>query len=132
MKWLKYLYPLFLLLSFPLHAQANATITGTVTDSVTTLPISGALVEAIRGSTVRYSTTTAMNGTYTLSNIEPSNYTLVFSAAGYQTYSVGVNPNNNQTLVVDAALVPIGGAIAGTVIDAMSLMPMSISLKVER
>ena len=125
MKWLKYLYPLFLLLSFPLHAQANATITGTVTDSVTTLPISGALVEAIRGSTVRYSATTAMNGTYTLSNIEPSNYTLVFSAAGYQTYSVGANPNNNQTLVVDAALVPIGGAIAGTVIDAMSLMPIA-------
>lgn len=124
MKWLKYLYPLFFLLSFPLHAQANATIAGTVTDSVTTLPISGALVEAIRGNSVRYSTTTAMNGTYTLSGIEPSNYTLVFSAAGYQTYSVGANPKNNQTLIVDAALVPIGGAIAGTVIDAMSLLPI--------
>lgn len=125
MKWLKYLYPLFLLLSFPLHAQANAAIAGTVTDSVTTLPLSGALVEAIRGNSVRYSTTTALNGTYTLSNIEPSNYTLVFSAAGYQTYSVGANPNNNQTLIVDASLVPIGGAIGGTVIDAISMLPIA-------
>lgn len=104
--------------------QADARIIGTVTDFTTSLPISGALVEAIRGNTVRYSDTTGVNGTYTLSNIQPSNYTLVFSAPGYQTRAIGVNPRNNQTTVVDISLVPIGGAISGTVTNAITSTPI--------
>jgi len=102
-----------------------ATITGTVTDSVTGLPISGALVEAVRGSQVRFSDTTDVNGDYLLSNVQPSNYTLVVSATGYQTQFVGVQPPNNQITTVDFSLVPNGGTIAGTVINATTLLPIA-------
>ena len=102
-----------------------ATITGTVTDSVTGLPISGALVEAVRGNQVRFSDTTGADGTYELSNVQPSNYTLVTSASGYQTAFVGVQPPNNEITVVDFALVPDGGEIAGTVTNASTLLPIA-------
>ncbi len=111
------------LASSPLYGLAA--ITGTVTDSTTGLPISGALVEAVRGSQVRFSDTTDVNGDYLLSNVQPSNYTLVASAAGYQTQFVGVRPPNNQTTVVNFALVPDGGEIAGTVINATTLLPIA-------
>ncbi|MCX5922732.1 MAG: carboxypeptidase regulatory-like domain-containing protein [Candidatus Dependentiae bacterium] len=109
----------------PHYASAAAIIAGTVTDSVTGLPISGALVEAFRGNQVRYSTTTIGDGTYSLSGIEPSVYTLIISAPGYQTQSVGVNPRNGQVTIVDIALVPNGGTISGTVTNAITTLPIA-------
>lgn len=122
------LYALFLFLCAwitPHYVEATATIIGTVADSVTGTPISGALIKAIRGSQVRYAAITAGDGSYTLAGIEPSNYTLVASASGYQTQSVGVKPRNNQTTVVDFDLIPIGGTLAGTVTNASTLQPIS-------
>ncbi len=92
---------------------------------MTSLPISGALVNAIRGNTVRYSATTAANGTYTLSAINPGNYTLVFSASGYQTYAVGAKPENAQITIANASLVPNGGTISGIVTNSMTSMPIA-------
>lgn len=109
----------------PYYLVAAATIQGTVRDSVTGQPISGALVEAVRGGQVRYSDTTAMDGTYSLTGIQPSNYTLVVSAPGYQTQSVGVKPKNNKITTVNFQLVPHGGQINGTVTDATTLLPIS-------
>ncbi len=109
----------------PFSLLGDATIIGIVRDSNTSLPISEALVNAIRGNTVRYSTTTAANGTYTLSNINPGNYTLVFSASGYQTHAVGAHPPNNQTTIANASLVPNGGSIQGTVTNAITSLPIA-------
>lgn len=106
-------------------SAATGTITGTVTDSVTHLPISGAVVEAIKGGHVRYSDITALDGTYSLTNVIQANYTLVFSATGYQSQAVGVRTVNNQTIIVDVELVPIGGTISGTVIDATTAASIS-------
>lgn len=107
------------------YLAAAATIQGTVTDSITDLPISGALVEAIRGGQVRYSDTTAPDGTYSLTGVQPSNYNLEVRAPGYQTQSVGVNPKNNQITTVNFQLVPHGGEIDGTVTDAVTALPIS-------
>lgn len=109
----------------PQYLAAAATIEGTVKDSETGLPISGALVEATKGGQVRYSDTTASNGTYSLTGVQPSNYTLEVSAPGYQTQSVGVNPKNNQITTVNFQLVPHGGEIDGTVTDATTTLPIS-------
>lgn len=109
----------------PQYLSAAATIEGRVTDSVTGFPISGALVEAVKGGKVRYSDTTAPDGTYSLTGVEPSNYTLVVSASGYQDRSVGVKPKNNQTTIVNITLVPNGGEIRGTVTDAITALPIS-------
>lgn len=104
---------------------ADATIVGTVTDSITGFPISGALVEAIRGGQVRYSDTTASDGSYSLTGVQPSNYTLEVSASGYQTQSVGVNPKNNEITTVNFQLIQHGGEIDGIVIDASTTLPIS-------
>lgn len=109
----------------PQYLTADATIQGTITDSVTSLPISGALVEAIRGGQVRYSDTSAPDGTYSLTGVQPSNYTLEVNAPGYQIQSVGVNPTNNEITTVDFQLVPHGGEIDGTVTDATTTLPIS-------
>src|SRR5579863_4324518 len=107
--------------------NAVATISGTVTDSTTGRAIAGALVQAIKGNQVRYSTTTANDGTYTLAGIQPSNYTLTTSASGYQMQSIGVNPKNNQTTIVNSALIPNGGTITGTVTNATTSLPVPIA-----
>lgn len=101
-------------------SAATGAIDGTVTDSVTHLPISGALVEAVKGGQVRYSDTTASDGTYSLPNVKTGNYTLVISAPGYRTQTVGVKVKNNQTSTVDIELVANGGTIDGTVTDTSS------------
>lgn len=103
----------------------NAAITGIVINSVTKQPIAGATIQAIRGGKVRYTATTNARGIYNISSVEPSNYTLVASASGYQTKSVGVKPCNCKPTVVNFELVPLGGTISGTVTDAMTTFPIS-------
>lgn len=105
-----------------MRGHTAATITGTVTDANTSLPIQGALIEAERGNVVRYTDTTDINGNYTLSNVKPSTYDLICSMSGYQTQIVGVKAQNNQTTVVDFALDLNGGTISGTVSDAVTSM----------
>lgn len=122
------LYLLFIFFCFctmPQHLKATATIVGTVTDSLAANPIQNALIEAVRGGKVRYSDTTGADGTYSLSGIEPSNYTLVVSASNFQTQTVGVKPKNNQTTTVDFQIIPIGGTIEGIVIDEITTLPIS-------
>lgn len=109
----------------PQYLSAVGTINGTVTDSVTHLPISGALVQATIGNQVIYSDTTASNGTYSLTNVQPGNYTLVIRASAHQTQIVGVTAEDNQTVTVDIELVPGGGGILGNVTDALTTLPIS-------
>jgi len=59
---------------------------GTVTQKGTTTPIDGVLIEALQGSTVVNSTTTAVDGTYSLP-ITQGTYTLRASKTGFVTKS---------------------------------------------
>ena len=105
----------------PHYVNASGNLGGIVTDEVTGLPISGALVVLTKGNQQRQTTTTEVNGTYLFSNINPGNsYTVIASQSGYQTQAVGARINNNQTTAVNFALVPTGGTIAGTVTDTSS------------
>ena len=60
----------------------TGTIFGTVTDSVTSNPIGGAIVK-VNG----ISTTTNANGQYTINGLIPNNYSLEGTANGYEPYS---------------------------------------------
>lgn len=105
--------------------HADATVTGRVTDVTTGLPIQGATVELIRGGSVRYSDTTGPQGFYSIAGIQPSNYTLVVTANGYQQEIRGIKPANNQITVENVQLTPNGGTITGTVTDSVSTLPIS-------
>lgn len=58
-----------------------ASLVGQVVDADTSLPMGGVLVEII-GLTY---TTTASNGSYSITNIPPGQYTIRFSKEGYET-----------------------------------------------
>jgi hypothetical protein len=66
-------------------------ITGTVMISGTSTAISGATVSI--GVT---STTTASNGTYTLSSVPPGTYTITVTKSGYQTHTGSVSVSAGQ------------------------------------
>ncbi|WP_169907692.1 carboxypeptidase regulatory-like domain-containing protein [Priestia abyssalis] len=93
-------------------------ITGTLTDSLTGTGISGATVQLINSSgTVVNTTITNGNGTYLFESVVPGSYSVVFTANGYSSSTVGAIVNSNQTTVINAALSRMAGALSGTVVN---------------
>jgi hypothetical protein len=99
-------------------------ITGTVTDSVTGVPISGASVTCTGTSTCT-PTSTAGDGTYTLSNLTEGSYTVTFAANQYGSQSPNVNVSPGGTTTESPVLVPNTGSISGVVSDSVSGNPIS-------
>jgi hypothetical protein len=94
--------------NFTLSTAAGA-ITGTVTNS------GGS---AIAGATVSYSggsTTSAGNGTYTLSNVPVGTISVTASATGYQSSTQSATVAANATTTQNFTLSTAAGAITGTV-----------------
>jgi len=122
MKRLLYLIALFLCACFtPEYVNASGNLIGNVTDSVTGLPISGALVIVTKGNNQRGTTMTDVNGNYSFAHLSNGNYTVVASQSGYQTQASGARISNNNTTIVNFELVPEGGTISGTVTDTASV-----------
>ncbi|BCB03802.1 carboxypeptidase regulatory-like domain-containing protein [Bacillus sp. KH172YL63] len=94
------------------------TISGNLTDDVSGQPISGAVVQIINssGQVVTTGTTDAL-GNYTIENLVPGSYSVVFSANGYSNTVLGAIVTQNQTTTLDAGLDPIAGLVTGTVTD---------------
>jgi len=88
----------------PIPAATYA-VSGTVTDAVSTLPISGATV--IAGG---LSTTTDSNGDYTLS-LSDGTYTVTASMSGYTANTANVTVNGAAETGVDIALNPFAGNV---------------------
>jgi Carboxypeptidase regulatory-like domain/IPT/TIG domain len=99
-------------------------ITGTVTDSVTHLPISGANVTCTGPSSCG-PTTTAGDGTYTLSNLTEGTYQVTYAANNYASQSPNVNVGPGGTATENIQLVPNTGSISGLVSDSVSGHPIS-------
>jgi len=93
---------------------ATGTISGTVTDADTLDPIAGATV-----TDVTRSTTTDINGVYTLTDVPEGTYTVTASVTGYNSASqADVVVIADTATTVDFALtsiVIISGAVEGTV-----------------
>jgi Carboxypeptidase regulatory-like domain len=103
---------------------ASGSISGTVTDSSTTLPISGASVSCT-GTPICTGTTTASNGTYTLSNLASGTYSVQVTASGYANGSASVPVTSGANSPQSFALTPNPGSITGTVTDSVTHSPIS-------
>lgn len=95
-------------------ALSTGGLSGTVTDSVTTTPIQGALVALSNGA----STLTDASGNYSFV-LAPGTYTIDFSRTGYFPESQsGVSVGASGTTDADAALAPTPGLlVASTGVD---------------
>jgi len=103
----------------------TGTLTGTVTQASGGAAIGGALVEVLQSNVVKTSTTTATNGTYTVSNLSPGSYDLRFSATGFgTTIQAGNNVAANGSITVNAAL-SSAGTVSGQVTIAGGTTPIS-------
>ena len=97
------------------------TIWGIVTDSSTGDPISGANVTA---DTVA-SDTTNEDGYYWITDVEPGNYTVTASAAGYQTSSETTTVLPGETTPLNFELTLLPGTITGTVTNSLTGEPIA-------
>lgn len=90
-------------------------LSGTITDSLTTNPLSLALVSVYNQGVLVTSTTTLIDGSYSISGLAPGNYTITASLTNYQNASVSASIFANQTTPLSLALTPVSGAISGVV-----------------
>ena len=81
----------------------RSTITGIVTNSATSAPLSNATVTA----NAVYLRTSGANGSYGNLLVLPNTYTLTASATGFRSQTVTVTVTNGQTLTQNFALQPI-------------------------
>lgn len=124
----RFVFFIFALL-YSLSLTAAATIAGTVTSQASSLPISGTTITLIKGSSqIIATTTTAVDGTYSLTGINPGQYTVTANASGFQEGVVGVKASNNQTTTVNFALLSNPGTTTGTVTDANTTLPIAGAL----
>ena len=97
----------------PVALSMPGTITGTVTDSSTTNPISGATVSCTCSGTNQ---TTDGTGSYTFSSVPPGTYSMTFSASGHVSKTVnGVIVTSGTTTTEPVALTP--GTTAPTLVQ---------------
>ncbi|HZQ51577.1 MAG TPA: carboxypeptidase regulatory-like domain-containing protein [Bryobacteraceae bacterium] len=88
---------------------ATGTVSGTVTNSSGT---------AVSGATVSYtggSTTTASDGTYTLTNVSVGTVSLTAAATGYQSSTQSVAVTTGATTTQNFSLTAAAGTVSGTV-----------------
>ncbi|MGA4719889.1 carboxypeptidase regulatory-like domain-containing protein [Fictibacillus nanhaiensis] len=99
-------------------APNPAAINGTVFNSVTGTPITGASIEIrilnLNGTTIA-SAFTDPSGNYTVSNLATGTYAVVVSAAGFQTNTATVLLTAGETETTNIALAPSPGSISGNV-----------------
>ena len=101
------------------------TISGKVTDSLTSAAIAGATV-ACTGTMPCTSTVTAGDGTYTLSGLTEGAYQVTASANGYSPETVNpINVGPGGTPTQNFALGPLPGQITGTVTKSDGITPIS-------
>lgn len=112
----------------PGSASATA-LQGKVTDAVSGLPITGALI-SVSGSSITSATTDAA-GEYQISSLVPGAISIVVTATGYDTVTASATVVSNTTLLFSPALrtnglppPPDANTVAGRVLDAATDAPL--------
>ena len=103
----------------------NGSITGIVSRASDGSAVSGASVQALQSNSVKSSTTTASNGTYTLANLLPGTYDLSVSASGLGTTIVTGNTVVVSTPTTVNVSLSAAGTISGKVMQANGSTPIS-------
>jgi len=101
----------------------TGSVNGTVTRTSDGAAVSGALVEALQSNAAQASATTASDGTYSISNLNPGIYDMRVTATGYGTAILA--GNNVATGGPTTVNVTLGssGTISGTVTQADGITP---------
>lgn len=112
----------------PGSASATA-LQGKVTDVVSGLPITGALI-SVSGSSITSATTDAA-GQYQINSLVPGAISIVVTATGYDTVTASATVVSNTTLLFSPALrtnglppPPDANTVAGRVLDAATDAPL--------
>lgn len=117
---------------FPSCAAAKpGTLRGVVANAVTSVPVSGAVVEA-DGASRSQTTVSDANGFYALL-LEPDVYTVTASAYGYFPYTqTHVEITSSVTTTLDLPLTPTPTyVVSGTVTDAQTGWPLYARIQVQ-
>ncbi len=102
------------------------TLSGMVTDSVSGVAVSGAVV-GVSGSSGTFTTAADDTGTYSISELPAGKYTVSCQAEGYNKFSATANIKNSQITVLDISLTeaaPFTGIITGIVTDSSTGQPI--------
>lgn len=111
--------------SLTVTAQATGGVTGTVTDSVTGVPINGANVQILLNGNLVATTVTDASGIYSLTDIAPNtNYVVQIMTSNYTTISQPLSIQSNVTSVLNITLSPVPGNIQGTVRNNQTNTPI--------
>ena len=112
--------------SVPVSVLSGWSISGTVIDAVTNLPIVGADIYLDGGVTVV--ATTAAGGVYTIAGVANGLHTVSADAAGYTPNQANVNVSGGNANNVTIPLSPIPAAtyaVSGQVTDVVTTMPIA-------
>ncbi|WP_342045359.1 carboxypeptidase regulatory-like domain-containing protein, partial [Bacillus sp. OTU530] len=105
-----------------------ASITGTIRNSITDDPITGASIEIrivnLSGSTIATAFTDP-SGMYLVNNLAPGTYGIIVNAPNFQTNSATVTLSPGETKNVSVSLNPSPGGITGTITDAQAGTPIA-------
>ncbi|QAS52292.1 carboxypeptidase regulatory-like domain-containing protein [Halobacillus litoralis] len=111
--------------------QLVSNVDGTVTDANTGDPLPDVLIQLFNTNGVLIgSFQTAVDGSYRIEDFTPGQYTITFSRPDYQTQSIGLMTNPNETAVVNAILIADPGEITGQVLDSEANPLIGASVRV--
>ena len=105
----------------PSSSLASATLLGQVIDSRHGVIVSGATVTAHGGGTAARMATTGPDGRFLLRDLEPGQYTLAFSATGFQALTRNLDLEAGQGSDLGSVFLdmePEGALVAGRVTDS--------------
>lgn len=91
-------------------------ITGTVTEEGTSLPLEGISIRVYDSRDLTVTTTlTDANGQYEIPSLPPDSYTLLFSSSAFAARTLGANVRPGENTVVQVQLVRLTGSLEGRV-----------------
>ena len=106
------------LIAKPINTNNNI-VYGIITDSITNLPIDGAIVQLYKDidgtKTLIKNCNSISDGEYIIDNIEDGNYTISYTKTGYQTIEIQVDLKNGIKLSANESMVSTIGQINNTI-----------------
>jgi YD repeat-containing protein len=110
--------------SFTVTTISPGTISGTITRATGGSAVSGATIEARQAGVLKSGATSAANGTYTISSLEPATYDVRVLASGFSNEFRSTVVSSNATSTVNVALSQ-PGSVSGTITQSNGATPIA-------
>lgn len=109
-------------------SQQAASISGTVRDTQTQVPLASAVVQLLQNSKIILQGTTDANGSYLIENIQAGTYVFQASKQGYHNFTQTLTVNAGDQLTgknVDLQPLSAQASISGTVYESNTTTPIA-------